>query len=164
MAKPETYFLYTPKPRRLVCRIDRPTKKGTYYLLKPLQRWRGQHEYVGQISLSGFTSLPSGLKRDGSGLPSSGYLLLKSLSEKLGKFKLTLDNSANTFLENNRVVLNHEDLRTLLRKTRTIKAEQFQELSGTVQAFLHSGFPSSFEKPERGCVQLPRGSLRPYLT
>jgi hypothetical protein len=150
MAKPEIYFLYSSKPRRLVCRIDRPTKKGTYYLLKPLQRRRGQHEYVGHISLSGFTSLPSGLKRDGSGLPSSGYLLLKGLSEKLGKFKLTLDNSAGTSLDNRRVVLNHDDLRTLLRRMRTIKAERFQEMSGTVQSFLHSGFPSTFEEPEKG--------------
>jgi hypothetical protein len=150
MAKPETYFLYTPKPRRLVCRIHRPTKRGTYYLLKPLQRRRGQHEYVGQISLSGFTSLPSGLKRDGSGIPSSGYLVLKSLSENLGKFKLTLDSSANTSLDKDKVVLNHEELRILLRKTRTIKAERFREISGTVQSFLHSGFPSTFEKPESG--------------
>jgi hypothetical protein len=149
MAKPETYFLYTPKPQRLVCRIHRPTKKGTYYLLKPIQRRRGQHEYVAQISLLGFTSLPSGLKRDGSGLPSSGYLLLKRLSEKLGKFKLTLDSSAKTFLENNRVVLNHDDLRTLLRKTRTIKAERFREIDGIFQSFLHSGSPSTFEKPEQ---------------
>jgi len=148
MTKPETYFLYAPKPRRLVCRIHRPTKKGTYYLLKPLQRRRGQHEYVKEISLSGFTYLPSGLKRDGSGIPSSGYLILKSLSEKLGKFKLTLDSGATTALENNRVVLNHDDLRILLRKTRTIKAERFRELSGTVQVFLHSGFPSVFQKPE----------------
>ena len=150
MAKPETYFLYTSKPRRLVCRIHKPTRTGTYYLLKPLQRRRGQYEYVGQISLVGFTSLPSGLRRDGGGLPSSGYLLLKSLSEKLGKFKLTLDSSATTSLEDDTVVLNHGDLRTLLRKTRTIKAERFRELSATVQSFLHSGFPSTFEKPTTG--------------
>lgn len=150
MAKPDTYLLYAKKPRRLVCRIHRPTKKGIYYLLRPLQRRRGQHEYVRQISLSGFTALPSGLKRDGSGLPSSGYLLLKNLSEKLGEFKLTLDSSAKTALEQNSVVLNHEDLRTLLRKTRTIKRERFQELSGAIQAFLHLGFPSAFGRPQKG--------------
>lgn len=69
MAKPETYFLYTSKPRRLVCRIHRPTKKGTYYLLKPLRRRRGQFEYVTQISLVGFTSLPSGLSRTNAASP-----------------------------------------------------------------------------------------------
>jgi hypothetical protein len=147
MAKSETYFLYASKPRRLVCRIHRPTKKGIYYLLKPLQRRRGQDEYLSQISLLGFTSLPSGLKRDGSGIPSSGYLLLKSLSEKLGTFQLTLDRSAKSSLENKKVVLNHDDLRTLLRKTRVIKAERFREINGTFQLFLHTSFSAIFEKP-----------------
>src|SRR6266481_8484419 len=148
MSKPETYFLYTSKPKRLVCRIHRPTKKGIYYLLKPLRRRRGQHEYLKQITLVGFTSLPSGLKRDGTGLPSSGYLLLKNLSEKLGDFKLTIDGGAKTSLDGANVALNHEELRTLLRKTRTIKAERFRELSSTVQFFLHDEFPSVFEKPQ----------------
>jgi len=147
MPKPDTYSLYTTKPKRLVCRIHRATKTGTYFLLKPNRRRGGQHDYLAQISLLGFTALPSGLRRDGNGLASSGYLLLKSLSEKLGKFSLTLDHSANTSIEGTQVVLNHEDLRTLLRKIRGIKAERFRELSGTVQEFLHSGLPSTFEKP-----------------
>ena len=149
MKKADTYFVYTPKPKRLVCRIHRPTKKGTYYLLVPLQRRRGQHEYVDHISLAGFTALPSGLKRDGSGLSSSGYLLLKILSETLVQFELAIDSSAQTAVHKKNVVINHVDLRNLLRNLRTIKAERFAEISGTVQSFLHNASPSTFEKPKR---------------
>jgi hypothetical protein len=147
MVKSETYFVYTEKPKRAVCRIHRPTRKGTYYLLKPLQRRRGQYEYLSQITLSGFTSLPSGLKRDGTGLPSSGYLLLKNFADKFGAFELTIDKSEKSSLQQQHLVLNHEDLRSLLRHMRTIKAERFAEINGTVQSFLHSHFPSAFEKP-----------------
>jgi len=149
MPKSEDYFVYTPKPKRLVCRIHRPTKKGTYFLLAPVRRRRGQHEYIGKIALIGFTSLPSGLKRDGSGLSSSGYLLLKLLSEKLGKFKLAIDVSAPTTINANQVIIKHDDLRHLLRKLRTIKSERFAEISGTVQLFLHTASSSMFKKPDK---------------
>jgi len=59
--------------------------------MRPPRRRSGQDDYIKKIALSGFTSLPSGLRRDGGGVPSSGYLLLKALSEKLGTFQLTID-------------------------------------------------------------------------
>jgi hypothetical protein len=148
MVKSEIYLVYTEKPKRLVCHIHRPTRKGIYYLLRPARRRRGQDEYIKKIALSGFTSLPSGLKRDGTGLPSSGYLLLKSLAEALGTFRLTIDRSEKSALDEKHLVLKHDDLKSLLRRLRTIRSERFAEISGTVQGFLHSTSPTAFEKPK----------------
>jgi hypothetical protein len=149
MAKSDTYLCHTAKPRRLVCRIRKSNKTGTYFLLKHPRRRRGQHEYLSRISLMGFTSLPSGLKRDGTGLPSSGYLLLKHLSEELGDFQLTLDKSNETSLAGKQVLLNHDDLRHVLRKTRNIKTERFQEINNVFESFLHEKIPARFKKPAR---------------
>jgi hypothetical protein len=44
------------------------------------------------------------------------------------------------------VVLNHGDLRNLLRTMRAIKTERFREMSGTVQSFLHAVCPSVFQE------------------
>jgi hypothetical protein len=145
MNKGDTYVLRAEKPHRNVCRINRPSKKGAYFLTR--QKRRGQHEYLGQISLSGFTKLPSGLRRDGNGFASSGYLLLKHLSETLGRFELTIDRTATSSLAGKKVVMNHDDLRALLRRMRTIKTERFREIDGTVRSFLHKSFPSRFEMP-----------------
>jgi hypothetical protein len=145
MSKDDIYLLRAEKPHRKVCRIDKPRKRGTYFLTK--QKRRGQQEYLDQISLSGFTKLPSGLRRDGNGFASSGYLLLKHLSETLGRFGLTIDKTATSSIEGNKVVLSHDDLRTILRRMRTIKAERFRELDGAVKSFLHQSYPSRFEEP-----------------
>ena len=150
MPKPEVYFLHTERPKKLVCRIDRASRKGMYYLLRPPRRRSGQHDYIKKIALSGFTSLPSGLRRDGGGLPSSGYLLLKALSEKFGTFQLTIDRAEKSAFAENHLVMNHTDLKSLLRQLRTIKSERFAELNGAVQGFLHSTSSALFEKPKEG--------------
>jgi hypothetical protein len=143
-AKSTVYKLQSSRSDEVICRINRKTKTGTYLLIKAAR----QRDYVNRILLSGFTSLPSGLRRDGNGLPSSGYLLLKHLFETLGQFELVIDCTAASSLQDKRAVLNHDDLRGLLRTMRTIKAQRFREINGTVESFLHTHFPTRFEEPE----------------
>jgi hypothetical protein len=159
IAKSDAYTLQSTKSKEVVCRINRGTKTGAYFLIKAAR----QRDYVDRISLSGFTSLPSGLRRDGNGLPSSGYLLLRHLSETLGKFELIIDGSAASSLDGKRAVLNHDDLRSLLRTMRTIKAQRFREINGTVESFLHSHFPAKFGEPEDTDVEYRPNAIAEIL-
>src|SRR5437667_12305349 len=79
----------------VICRINRNTGRGAY-ILKPDVP---QSDYVGEIELNGFRTLPAGLKRSGAGLTSSnGYPILKTLSDNLGRYSMTLHASGATHL------------------------------------------------------------------
>jgi hypothetical protein len=144
-AKPEITILKSPKTGEVVSRINKKSKSGAYFLGKDSQ----QRRYIATISFVGFTTLPSGLRRDGNGFASSGYLVLQALAEKFGKYDLTIssgDPSAIT-VSKKAVTINHDDLRTMLRKIRTIKAERFREIKSTVDSFLHLTCPAKFPAP-----------------
>src|SRR5438477_158205 len=98
----------------VICRINRNTGRGAY-ILKPDVP---QSDYVGEIELNGFRTLPAGLKRSGAGLTSSnGYLILKTLSDNLGRYSMTLHASGATHIARRnwsyRIDFNHPDFRAI---------------------------------------------------
>lgn len=144
-AKPEIAILKSPKTGEVVSRINKKSKSGAYFLGKDSQ----QRRYIATISFVGFTALPSGLRRDGNGFASSGYLVLQALAEKFGKYDLTISSGDPSAINVSKkaVTINHDDLRTMLRKIRTIKAERFREIKSTVDSFLHLTCPAKFPAP-----------------
>src|SRR5258708_37411598 len=84
--KTPPYVLYN-KDKKVVCKIDRQQRKGEYFLAADAP----SQQYVSKIHLSGFSSLPSGLRRSGYGLTTVGYRILKALFEQLDQFELAID-------------------------------------------------------------------------
>lgn len=125
-------------------RINTKRRRGKYYL-----RSNGQSKWVSSITLLGFSSLPSGLKRNGGGLVSGGYLLLRYLSEKLKSLELIIDAENNTTIQRSnhryRVTLNHNDLRRVLRALRAVNGHFYEERRGEVLGFLHQCFSKKFK-------------------
>jgi len=147
--KPAVLIVKDPKTRRVLWRINKQTRRGMYNL-NPA---KGQHQYVRRIVLSGFAALPSGLRRDGGGLPSRGYLLLKQLATDLGNYRLAIDAAKPSSITRQRgthsIVINHKDLRLLLSALRTINARRFEEQRSEVLTALHRWIPRTFRKPPK---------------
>ncbi len=147
--KPSIVLVKDPKSHRVLWRINKQTRRGTY----KLDPKSAQYQYVRSIALNGFVALPSGLRRDGGGLPSRGYLLLRQLSTDLGNYRLAIDAVRPTSVQRQRgarsVVINHKDLRLLLSALRTINARRFEEQRSEVVASLHRWSPRIFRKPPK---------------
>ena len=140
------YVLHNDK-KKLVCKINRQTRQGEYFIVPD----SGSRQFVSRLRLSGFSSLPSGLRRSGFGLTTVGYRILKSLFETLGEFELTIDKSAKSTVskvgDSFRVILNHHDLTVMLDSLRRIGAEKFREQNLAIEQALYGHFPDPPQKP-----------------
>src|ERR1051325_3158516 len=90
-----TSKLLNPQTGSVVFQSNKVTKAGKYFL----DPGSPQYNYTSTIIISGFNNLPSGLKKNGGGFPSRGYLLLKEFSERLKRFELTIDKDNPTSLK-----------------------------------------------------------------
>jgi len=155
------------KDRRLVYNIDKEKKKIDYFL-DPSSKCP-QFKWIQKINLIGFTRLPAGFKRNGRGLTSGGYLILRSLFEKLGEFELIISTTGkNTIrrLKNKdkyRVTLNYFDLRKILSVLRSINQESYNSLGVAVKNFLNRNFPRRFKKAKDGGLVYQRNQFRNLL-
>jgi hypothetical protein len=133
----------------LVFHCNKDTKHGDYFILPNSSQGR----YIKIIKTVGFNKLPAGLSREGKGLPrGSGWLLLRSISEKFEDFDLTIDKDdpSNIIRAKGRykITLNHAELRLLIETVRAISSEKFQAQVNSVSHFLASQFPRTFEAPD----------------
>jgi hypothetical protein len=149
----------------VVCKIDRQAAKGEYNLRADVP----QGKYVATIYLDGFRTLPPGLRRNGTGLTSnSGYLILKSLSDTLGTYKLTLHANAFTQISKSdasyHVRLNHKDFREIQATLQRIGNERFTEQQGAVAAHLKALFPKEFKKATGDLLRYKPGTLAGILS
>lgn len=146
VTKTETTLLITEgKTGKMVFRLNRKTKRVEYLLADSSP----QHQWVSKITILGFGKFPSGLKQNGAGFVTRGYLLLKQLAEQFEEYELTIHATERSSIKStggaNRVVINHNDLKGLLQQLRTISAEAFDAQKSTVTGFLGHTFPAYFE-------------------
>jgi hypothetical protein len=141
------YVLHNDK-KKLVCKINRQTRQGECFIVPD----SGSRQFVSRLRLSGFSSLPSGLRRSGFGLTTVGYRILKALFETLGEFELTIDKSAKSTVgkvgDSYRVILNHHDLTVMLDSLRRIGGEKFREQNLAIEQALYGHFPGNCPKPK----------------
>jgi hypothetical protein len=133
----------------LVFQCNKETKQGDYYLIPNST----QGKFIKTIKTVGFDKLPSGLNREGKGLPKgSGWLLLRSIKEKFDEFDLIIDkeNSSSIIRTRGRykITLNHAELKLLIETVRAISTEKFQAQISSVSHFLASQFPNVFDAPD----------------
>ncbi len=151
-----------PNSKELVYKIDTKRRRGKYYL-----RSNGQSRWASSITLSGFSRLPSGLKKNGGGLPSGGYLLLRYLSEELKRFELIIDAEKTSRIQKSnrhyKVTLNHNDLRRVLRVLRAVNSEYYDERRSEVFGFLNQCFPKRFKAVEKDKTAYSGGELSRVL-
>ena len=144
LSPPNTSKLLNPKTGSVVFQSNKATKAGKYFL----DPGSPQYNYTKTIIISGFNNLPSGLKKNGGGFPSRGYLLLKELSERLKRFELTIDKDNPTSLKKQgagyRVVINHDELRLFLQSLRKIQNTAYEDQRSAVGSFLAEQFPKNF--------------------
>src|ERR1700675_693105 len=142
------HYVRKNKKDEVVCTIDRAKKDGEYLLVPNAP----SHEFVSKIFLSGFTSLPSGLRGSGFGLTSVGYLILKALSEELGRFELTVHKTAPSSVRKSgrspKVTLNHADLSTIVDNLRRIGAQRYRDQTLSVAQSLFNHFPKIIKRPK----------------
>ncbi len=149
-AKASSAQVYVRKNKKdeVICTIDRDKREGEYLLVPNAP----SQDFVSKISLSGFTSLPSGLRGSGFGLTSVGYLILKALSEELGRFELTIHKTAPSAVRKSgkhpTVTLNHNDLSTIIDNLRRIGAQRYRDQTLSVAQSLFSHFPKVIKKPK----------------
>src|SRR5579883_283868 len=149
---------------KVICHIDRGTRAGTYFLDAACP----QYKYVPQIGLQGFTAFPSGLKRNGKGFATTGYLVLKHLTDKLGPYNLTIDATAPSSVRRTKklasVVLNQQELGDILRGLRKLKAESYQAQNELVAGHLAQQFPQHFAPPDEDRITYRSGEVSALLT
>jgi hypothetical protein len=101
--------------------------------------------------LRGFTVYPAGLRRNGKGLTSAGWLVLKKLGDHLGAFSLTIDATAPSQVRKTKqgahVILNHAQLREILADLARIKSESFANQTDMVGAYLANVSSALFPVP-----------------
>jgi hypothetical protein len=160
---PKTFSLRDPKTQRVVCKIDTQTKVGDYFVDPSCP----QYKWAKKIRFLGFSKLPSGFKQNGKGLPSSGYLLLRFLEEKLGAFDLTVAAAEASRIDEKggrvAVVLNHDDLRAVLKSLRAANNERFQKQQAAVRGLLNERFPQHFEKVDADALTYRGGEISRLL-
>jgi len=151
------------KKKHLACKIDRQKKRGSYFLLPQSP----QYKWARRFTLAGFDVLPSGLKSNGAGFPSRGYLLLRFLAEKFTKFELIIsaDGKSGSAKSNGvyRVTLHHDDLRRLLQGLRRIAKRNYEEQRDTVLEILSECFSTHFKQPKRDSRKYESGELAALL-
>ena len=151
------------RSKELVFQIDTKRRRGKYYL----DPSSGQYKWATSIALSGFNHFPSGLKRNGGGLPSRGYLVLRHLSEKLKRYELVIDAEKESRIrKSNRrftVTLNHNDLRRVLQVLRAVNRERYEEQQNGVVGFLHECFPRHFKAVQKDQFVYSGGELSRVL-
>jgi hypothetical protein len=142
-------YVVRNKENKVVCRINRQTKQGEYFLHPK----SGSRDFVSKILLSGFTTLPTGLRRSGYGLTTVGYRILRALFQQLETFELTIDKNAESTAtksgQSYRVILKHADLTGMLDSLRRIGGEKFREQNLAIAEALFGHFPKVFSKPEK---------------
>jgi len=155
----------SPKESRLVCNIDKNKKRIEYFLDSGPNC--PQYQWLKKIILLGFIRLPAGLKRNGRGLTSGGYLILRNFSEKLGKFELiisTTDKNRIRKIGNKyRIVLNYFDLRAILSTLRSINQESYSSLQAAATNFLNKNFPKKFKKIKESGLIYQKNQFRNLL-
>ncbi len=148
---------------KVVCHLDRTTLLGTYFLLPTSP----QHKSVAEISLRGFMIYPAGLRRNGKGLTSAGWLVLKKLGDQLGAFSLTIDATAQSHVRKTkqgaRVVLNHAQLREILADLARIKSESFATQTDTVGGYLANISSALFPAPAMDLQAYKAGEVAALL-
>lgn len=150
------------KSKELVYQLDTKRRRGKYFL-----RPNGQSKWVANITLSGFDRLPSGLKKNGGGFPSGGYLLLRYLSDKFKGYKLTIDAEKASGIQKSNgryaVILNHGDLRQILRVLRAVNSEFYDQRRSEVYGFLSQCFPKRFKAAKKDKTAYGGGELARIL-
>jgi len=159
----KVFRLRNLKKKHLVCEIDRPKKRGKYFLLPSSP----QYKWANRIALVGFDKLPSGLKSNGTGLPSRGYLLLRYLSDKFSNCRLTLATNQKTSVTKSngvsKITVSHDDLRRMLQGLRRISKRNYEEQRDTVLTILNESFPAHFKAPRRETDDYQSGELAVLL-
>ena len=159
----QIFIITNEKTGAVVLRLDRKTRRGTYHLATNVP----QANYLTEIRLSGFTALPSGLKRNGVGFTKGGYLLPKLLSSKLPRFELSIDAERPTEIRRDgrtySVRVNHGDLRNLLQELRAIDSNAFETQNKAVESFLAERFPRQFKSEQVGMLRYKGGELARIL-
>jgi hypothetical protein len=159
-----TLKLLNPKTGVVVYQLNKKTKAGKY----SLDPASPQYKFTRTIAISGFTSFPSGFKRNGGGLPSRGYLLLKSFSEKLKPFRLIVDNTKPTSIKKQKgrhnIVINHDDLRLILQSLRKIQNTAYDDQRTAIMAFLNEKFPKNFKSAKANSSGYRKDALAGLLS
>jgi hypothetical protein len=166
-AKTRSYIVRaknTQKKQVVVCQIDRNQAEGHYFIRKEVP----QYQYLSTIELSGFKTLPAGLKRSGAGFTGKGYLILKTLSDNIGAFSLTIKSSGETSIRKDgkkyQVELNHADLKAGLAVLSRINSEKFSEQKNAAHAHLKRLFPKHFSDPPVNPLLYRAGLVASLLT
>jgi hypothetical protein len=142
--------------------IDSKKKKINYNVVDPFQS-----QFVKKITILGFTKLPSGFKKNGKGIPSRGYLLLKKLSEKFKKFDLIVSAKHKSSLKikgvRNVITINHADLQLLLREFRTFTKKAWEQQNESLTLSLARAIPSKFKPPKDRKLNYQKNDLANLL-
>jgi len=125
----------------VIWRINTKTKNG-YYKVNPDS---SQYKYCERITLKGFTSLPSGLWKEGYGMTAAGSFLLQEIFEKYGKkIDITLVASGSSKLDargkKTKVILPIKKLAKANQAVRATKRKRNEEIRANVKNFLSSEF------------------------
>jgi len=147
-----------------ICEINRRTKNGKYMIRK--ESW--QRKYVRAIQLHGFDTIPTGFRRDGHGLTSPGWRLLKTLGEKFsGPIRVTVSSrepsNVITNKKSHRIILSHSRLLAINREVRKIERERNSERDTTIATFLSAEFPRQFPKRSSKTAGYNKGTLATML-
>ena len=146
-----------PRDRRknlLVYSVDKDREKVEYFLNPE----SAQYKWIKKITITGFTRLPPGFKKNGKGLTRSrAYLLVKNLFEELGNFNLIISSSGKNTIRKMgnkyRVTLNYNDFRLEQLNLSSISKENYELQRISVINFLNRVFPKRFKRiKEEGLI------------
>lgn len=153
-----------PLKRKLVCNIDKKKKKIEYFLAPDCPQYR----WIQRVTIIGFTRLPAGFKRNGTGLTRGGYLILSNLSEKFDGFELIVSitdkNRIRKVKNKYRVVLNYFAFRTILNTFRGINQERYNLLQASALNFLSKNFPKKFKEVKESGLIYQKNQFRNLLS
>ena len=129
----------------IIYRVNRNSSSGFYRINS--DSW--QRDFIKEIKFKGFTSLPSGFRNDGRGMTYAGGNLLKRFHGKHGnKLCLCVVKDGNSSVKEHeksvKVVLNHDELRSINSAYRNIKQDRNRELDEAIATFLKAKFPKVF--------------------
>jgi len=134
---------FTDENKNIIYTLNKTGKKIVYFL-------NGyQAQLIKKISINGFDKLPSGLKRNGKGFASRGYLILRKLNEKFKNFDLIISKNQKTNIRKKKhkycININHTDLQNILRELRIIGKEQWNLQNQLVERHLGILLPQKFK-------------------
>jgi hypothetical protein len=127
---------------RLICQINKSTKKGKYYIFKADKQ---KDLLSGDIYLEGFDRLPSGFYKEGFGLTMGGSWLLRELyTQNNKKITLTITTQKSSTLDLRgkaiKLTLSEDHLSNLANDLRLIRKEKNMQMKTQTQNFLGTTF------------------------